>query len=387
MILFMKVAHICLLFYPSKGGIEYHVYYLTQELSSMGVETCVITPNNLRSARYEELGKVRVYRFDPIVKFYKLFICPAMLELLIREDFDIYHLHMPFYVGSEFMYVASKIKHRPLIISYHSDTHSFNEILHLFEKVYDGSFARVSLAKSSKIIGTSRSYLHTSPVVKPFLNKTTVIPYGVDPERFHPKNSGENIKDKYGIDEESMVVLFVGSLEKGHYYKGLNYLLEAFADAVRLDNDLILLIVGDGALRPQYELLAKRIGAYDKTIWAGSVNNVDLPDYYAASDMFVLPSVNRLEAFGIVLLEAMACGKPVICTNLAGVRDKVIDHNAGIVVKPKNVRALRDAILKIADNFELCKEFGENGRKAIESTFIHSKIANKVFSVYEEILA
>lgn len=353
----------------------------------MGVETCIITPNNLCGARYEEPGKVRVYRFDPIIKFYKLFVCPSMLELLVKEDFDIYHLHMPFYVGSEFTYVASEINHKPLVVTYHSDTYSFNEILHLFEKVYDRSFARAPLAKSSKIIGTSRSYLHTSPVVKPFLNKTTVVPYGVDPERFHPKNSGENIKDKYGIDGKSVVVLFVGSLEKGHYYKGLNYLLEAFAGAIRINSDLILLIVGDGALRPQYELLAKRIGVYGKTIWAGSVDNVDLPDYYAASDMLVLSSINRLEAFGIVLLEAMACGKPVICTDLAGVRDKVVEHNTGIVVKPKNVRALRDAILKLADNFELCKEFGENGRKAVESTFIHSQIANKVFSVYEEILA
>jgi glycosyltransferase involved in cell wall biosynthesis len=206
------------------------------------------------------------------------------------------------------------------------------------------------------------------------------IPNGVDIERFSPALDGSEIRSQLNITNDDPVVLTV----RAHVPKnGIEYLIRASAIVVKKCNNAKFIIGGKGPLREYHELLARKLGVSKNVIFAGYIPKNQLPYYYAASDLFVTPSV--IEAFGLVTTEAMACGKPVIGSDVSGIPDTIIDGANGFLVKPKAPQDLADKILYVIEHPESAKKMGEKGREMAEEKFDIKKRIEKIFRLYSDL--
>ena len=209
----------------------------------------------------------------------------------------------------------------------------------------------------------------------------------MDTEKFKPKND-ENDKtknDKIKNNELAVKIkkiLFVGGLDQAHYFKGVNYLLEAVAKLPSTNWQLI--IVGDGNLKPGYEDLAKKLNIASQVNFLGNkLNSAELAMIYRNADLFVLPSINSNEAFGIVLLEALASGVPVIASNLPGVRAVFENEIQGLICPPQDVANLKDKITKILTNSELQQKMSLAARKLVLEKYSLEKVEEKLLNIFK----
>jgi glycosyltransferase involved in cell wall biosynthesis len=196
-----------------------------------------------------------------------------------------------------------------------------------------------------------------------------VIPYGVEIERFSPLIKGDEIRNKFGLGNGEKIILTVQRL---HVRKGVQFALEAFSEVEKKYRDVKFLIVGDGPEKKVLLRLAEDLAIKDKVIFAGAVENSDLPQYYAAADIFAFHSI--YEGFGIVMLEAAASGKPIVTTESGGSLDIVRNGLNGLLVPAKDSRALADAIMKVLENPELGVSFGRKAREIAEQEFSWDKL-------------
>jgi rhamnosyl/mannosyltransferase len=223
-----------------------------------------------------------------------------------------------------------------------------------------------------RIIATSPHYVESSPWLWPVREKCTVIPLGVDVSRFIPAVRPRN---------ESFEVLFVGRLR---YYKSLDTLLKALLDAPKTR----LTVVGTGPMQASWQALAQELGLADRVTFVGEIDEANLPAQYQQADLFVLPANARSEAFGTVLLEAMASGLPCITTELGtGTSWIVQDKVTGFVVPPNNPQALAKAIGSLQGNEALRQQFGQAARARVKGEFSEEIMINRIIQLYQELLA
>jgi rhamnosyl/mannosyltransferase len=203
----------------------------------------------------------------------------------------------------------------------------------------------------------TRAHVERSDVLQPFIDKVRVIPYLVDLRRVTASRDHPLAARVRAFAAGSTVVLAVGRLV---YYKGMDVLLEALAATTGPR----LVIVGDGPLRPRLNAIAERLGVAGRVLWLGTLSDDDLAAAYYASQVFVLPSVAPSEAFGIVQVEAMAAGLPVVSTKLGtGVEEVNRDGETGITVRPSNTGELASAITRLVDDLALRQRFGAQARE------------------------
>ena len=212
--------------------------------------------------------------------------------------------------------------------------------------------------------------------------KITVIPAGIDINCFIPSNDGKRWRKKLNIYDKK-VVLCMGKL---NYLKGIHYLIEAFRKIADKNKDTMLVIAGSGSKAEEKRLhnLVSSFGIEDRVIFTGWVNYSDVPYLHAAPDIFVHPSL--LEGTPLVILEAMATGKPVIATGIAGVPDMITDGIDGFLVEEKNVEQIAEKLSVLLDDEALCKKFGQNARKKVEEKFNWDMIAEQILDVYEGVI-
>ena len=375
----MNIAEISAIFPPYLSGTGNVCYHNAIELAKLGHNVTVFT-SRFPNIDYIYPDIIKVNRYKPI---FHIGNAPLISELLDIKDFDIVHLHYPFYFGGEIIYLNSKLRKQKYIITYHQDV-IFEGLMNIIPKIHYSTLAKMIINNANKICITSFDHANNS-FIKGIVNKRRndiiEIPNGVDVNRFNPKVDGDPIRKKYLINNEK-IILFVGTLDKAHYFKGVEYLLKSFR---QLRNHYAkLIIVGDGELKKYYELLSQKLGVDSNIIFAGKVTDNDLPKYYSASDLLVLPSISAGEIFGLVLVEAMSTGKPVISTNLPGVRTVVDDNINGFIVKPKNVEDLTSKIDYILENDSIGKEFGRNGRKKVENSYSWGKIGKRLEKLMKE---
>jgi len=204
-----------------------------------------------------------------------------------------------------------------------------------------------------------------------------VIPYGIPLEQFRICDTAavERVKAQYG----GRLIITTGRLI---YYKGFEYLIQAMRNV-----DGHLLIAGDGSLRGELEAQTRALHLQDKITFLGEIHNDDIAPYYHAADVFALASIARSEAFGIVQLEAMACGKPVVNTNLdSGVPWVSQDGVTGITVPPRDPFALAAAITKLLDDDSLRAEYGQAARLRVEKEFTQDLMIARLLETYGEVL-
>lgn len=372
----MKIAQVTHSFPPYMSGTGNACYHNAIELAKLGHDVTVYT-YDFPNQKYEYDEKITVKKLPYLFKLGNTAFTPGLLNL---KGFDVIQLHYPFFFGAEFVYIVSKLRKMRYVISYHNDAIS-GGLIGLYFKFYKNTVMKLILSGSDRIIISSYDYGNNS-FLKNYIRgnpkKIVEIPYGVDVDRFNQDVQCDDIKKQHGLDGNK-TVLFVGGLDKPHYFKGLDYLIESIA---KIKNSGVkLLIVGDGDLKDHYIDTARVAGVGDRVIFAGKISDEDLPKYYSSCDVFVLPSVTTGESFGLVLVEAMASGKPVIASDLPGLRAVVDDGKNGFLASPKDADAIAIRIEELLNNPELSKSCGENGRKKVEEKYSWSIIGKQLEKV------
>jgi glycosyltransferase involved in cell wall biosynthesis len=354
-------------YYPHhRGGMESHLQALCNGLRPhVGVR--VLVANKSRMGMGDRVEGIAVGRLGRVMDLAGAPLCPAMSSRIRESGAELVHLHLP-NPTAVLAYLMSGHRGR-LVVSYHSDVvrqkvlgAAFNPILHNL------------LARSDAIVVATRDYLDSSPVLPRYRDRCHIIPYGVDVDQFtREEQAVARIRAEHG----DRIILSVGRLV---YYKGY----ESLIDAMPMVQGR-LLIVGDGPLRSALEERARRLGVGDRVVFLGDVD--DPTPYYHAADVFVLASIARSEAFGIVQLEAMACGVPVVNTALAsGVASVSRNGESGITVEPGRPIELATAIMRLLENPELRASLGRRGRSRVEAEFSDRLMIERTLQLYHQVM-
>jgi glycosyltransferase involved in cell wall biosynthesis len=356
-------------FYPPQvGGIEMHLQALCGELRKTH-DVRVIVANH---RRYDEQGVfdgVAVTRLASHFSLAGVPFCASMPSLIRRSKADIVHIHLPNPMGVA-AYLASG-RRGCLIATWHSDVVRQKTLARIFAPL-----ERRFLRECRALIATSPNYLHSSAILSQHHARCAVIPYGIPLDCF---NAGEDESAAIRVRYGPRIALTVGRLV---YYKGIEHLIEAMTQV-----NATLLIIGDGPLRLQLERRARKAGVGERVVFIGEMSNDRLAPYYKACDLFVLPSIARSEAFGIVQLEAMACGKPVINTSLtSGVPFVSLDGVTGITVPPAAPGALAGAMNRLFDNCELAARYGRAAKERVHAEFSLSRMVDRTLDLYDEVM-
>jgi glycosyltransferase involved in cell wall biosynthesis len=365
----MKVCLVSKHFIPYVGGLEVRVLGLARWLAGKGDSVIVLTSHERGTKSSEVIDGVVVRRSTVVLDVFNALFTPGILFDLIREEYDVIDVNLPDPVNSIFAYFASVLRRKPLFVTYHADIIREGIIYMPFKLVY-APLEWLVLKRARKIFVTSPNYASSSLSLKGFLSKTVVAPSFVEFGRYSRRTTKTDVRKTLSLGGK--MVLFVGRLVA---YKGVEYLLDAAAEVP----DASFVIVGDGVLSDGLRQKAKELNL-NNVVFAGHVSDDDLPDYYLACDVFVLPSVTRQEAFGLVLVEAMAFGKPVISTNFSGMPYVVGD--AGLLVEPRNPKALAEAVRKIISDPELAVKLGANGKKRVEELFEKDVVCKGIRETY-----
>jgi glycosyltransferase involved in cell wall biosynthesis len=215
--------------------------------------------------------------------------------------------------------------------------------------------------------------------------KVIAIPPGVDTERFSPGEKDEDLLERYGCNSLfHKVLLFVGGLDSAHYFKGLSFLTETLGDLSE-DTPVRLIVVGDGDLREEYEREVRSMGMEEVVKFAGKVSDDELPLFYRSADAVILPSLDSSEAFGIVLIEAMSSGKPVLASNLPGVRTVVDQGGAGYVFPVGNKKECLEMIHKLLLDEDTYDTLAHHARNRAVDHYSKEIVLKKLIEVYENL--
>jgi glycosyltransferase involved in cell wall biosynthesis len=367
----MNVLHVYKDYAPVLGGIENHVRLLAENQAAEGNQVTVLVTSRTAHTTMEEMNGVEVIKAARLAHIASTPISVMLPWHLAHQQPHVTHLHYPYPVGE-----ASQLffgRSDRLILSYHANIVRQASILRFYRPLLDRL-----LAKVDKILVASPQAMEGSPLLQPYRNKCVLVPYGIDRRPFLVRRPDEvrALHKRYG---GGPWLLFVGVLR---YYKGLQYLLQAMP-GIRAR----LMIVGDGPMGPQLRVQAQSMGLGERVVFAGRVSEEELPAYYQAADIFVLPSSERSEAYGLVQVEAMTSGLPVVCTELHTGTTFVNRHGeSGLVVPPKDPAALASAIQALLDDDALCRRLGQ-GAHARSEIFAAEDMLRTIQKLYVDPLS
>ena len=365
----MRVVQLGKYYYPFMGGIETHLEVLCRGLGARADVEAVVFNTEARTTR-EVIDGVRVTRCAQLVRLASNSISLAMVSELSRREYDILHLHVPNPLAAAAYLAARKPSHHRLVITHHSDI-----VRQATTRKLVLPMMRMLMERADAIVATSPDYLESSEELARFKAKCEVIPYGIDLDRLRPTSEHLARAEELRRASAPPVTLAVGRLI---YYKGFDVAVRAMTEAPGT-----LVVVGDGPLRTELETLAAKLGVASRVHFVGEVHNHALVPYYLSSDILVMPSVARSEAFGIVQLEAMACGVPVVNTQLrSGVTFASRDGETGLTVPPGDVEALAAAIRTLSESHVDRKRYGAAAEARARTEFAAPRMVARHWSLY-----
>ena len=374
----MKIALVSPYDFAHPGGVASHISSLEQQFTRMGHVVKIIAP---ASRAIKDFGDrfITIGRPYPIPSSgsvirvpISLHLAPTIKRTLAREQFDIIHLHEPFMpmLCSAIVRLSSNTVN---VGTFHA---AEGKPGYNWGRPFSTWMIRGRLHNLHGKIAVSKAShdYHSKYIPGPF----EIIPNGIDLEPF----SDEVVPFEKYLDGKKNI-LFVGRLE---FRKGLNYLLNAFLLVKRERPDIRLIVVGPGTrLRRRYERWVHKNGLEKDVVFVGFVSNEDKARYYKTADIFCAPAISR-ESFGIVLLEAMASGKPVVASNIPGYASVVSDGEDGILVPPQNYNELARALKTLLDDEKLCNQMGAKGR-AKSRNFSWELVAQRVMNYYIRVIS
>jgi rhamnosyl/mannosyltransferase len=367
----LQILHLGKYYTPDRGGIETVVETLCRG-ERPAVETQALVLNTVNRTTGETLSNVPVRRVASVATVGSVSVAPALPLWLSRAAADVIVLHEPNPMALLAYAIARPTA--PLVVWIHS------EVIRpkLQYRLFYHPLLAFALRRAVRIVVASPPMLEM-PVLTRYRHKCTVIPYGLERPRYRLSGVTASRVQAIRSRTTSPIVLFVGRLVP---YKGVDVLLRAVKDL-----DVLTVIVGDGPCRTSLTALAIDSGLGDRVRFMGDVTDAELLAWYHACDVLVLPSVTRQETFGIVQLEAMVCGHPVISTALQTGTSWVNQHErTGIVVKPDDVCALRGALERLLADPELRDQLGDAGRRRVIETFTAEAMCRATVSLYEDVV-
>lgn len=372
----LRVLQVGRYFPPHVGGVETLVYNLTSGLNARGIQCDVLCSNKEAVYQLDEFDRFKVHRTRSYGQVLSVSITPQLISKFrkICSQFDIVHLHHPDPIATAALFFAQPSC--KVVIHWHSDILRQKIPLILFKPLQSWM-----LGRADAIIATSPNYASGSAHLAPFREKVHVIPIGITP--LDAKSSRKEIQVNKTWAGKRKVVFSLGRLV---YYKGFEQLIDA---ADFLDDTYLILIGGSGPLKRRLEnrIAAKRLG--EKVRFLGEIPPEELAAYYDLADIFCLPSTYKTEAFGIVLLEAMSFGKPLVTTNLpdSGISWVNQDQVTGLTVPPNDAKQLAQAIKKIASDESLARQFSTAARKRFYEKFTSETMVESTVRLYASIMA
>jgi glycosyltransferase involved in cell wall biosynthesis len=381
------------------------IYDLARHLVRKGVKIDVIAPHDCHCPRHESLDDIRIHRFPYFFPLRYQRLCygagilknlrakpPLFVQLpffLFSETIftsiwsrkikpDLFHSHWIFPQGLTGAFL-SRMQAIPHITSIHgSDVHGLNHpaMNYLHSLVVRHSAActvnsRTTAERAQKFSGEKR---------------TLLIPMGVDIDIFKPIPHGDFLW-RGSKKDCGKVILYVGRLID---VKGVEYLVRAFPGVWKRNRDAELLIIGNGPKKKELKNLADKLEIGHRVHFIGGVPHQELPRYYSLASVFVLPSVvteaGEKEGLGVVLLEAMACGTPVIGTRVGGIPDTIRDGETGLLVKEKDPEDLASKINRVLMDEDLRRGLVKRGKSFVGSNFSWEIVAEEFLGLYTEVL-
>ena len=368
----MKIAMVCPYDFTWPGGVTTHVGQLARELGKLGHEVQVLAPHSPSREVPDIEQFIPLGRSVPLPSGGSIarvslswWLLPKVRDLLRREKFDIVHLHEP--MAPILPLCVLELSKSVNIGTFHAS--------YSHQRLY--TFTRPIIKRWHKRL---HGVIAVSPAALRYVNKAfpadyVIIPNGIDVDHFakHPNPWPQFQDGKTNI-------LFVGRLEKR---KGLKYLLEAYSRLKWDLPDIRLIVVGPGQPdRDSYRILGAR--SLRDVEFVGKVSYDDLARYYATADIFCTPATGA-ESFGIVLLEAMASGKPVVASDIEGYKGILTHDQEGLLVPPKDAKALSEALALLIRDPESARRMGASGRQTVEK-YRWSIVASQVAEYYENCL-
>ncbi len=360
-------------FYPIKGGIEKVMYDLTLGLSNKKIECdmlCTIE-KKYQEIKLNDYGKIICCPY-----FLKFAATTFSLHLIYKlrricNSYDLIHIHHPDPMACLALYLSG-FKGK-IIVHWHADIVKQKRLMRLYKP-----FQTWLLNRASLIIGTTPFYIKSSPFLKEFQHKSIYLPIGVD--KLKPNEEEVQVLRKQFKNKK--IIFSLGRLVD---YKGFKYLIDA---ARYLNDDFIVLIAGDGPNRKEYEEQINTFKLADRVKLLGYISEKEKENLFGACDIFCLPSIHKAEAFGIVQIEAMSIGKPIVTTKIdgSGVHWVNFHEVSGINVTVKNSIELSLAIKEILKDKEIYKNYSLNAKSRFKYLFTKKEMINKCISIYNETL-
>ncbi|MBI3450670.1 MAG: glycosyltransferase [Acidobacteria bacterium] len=369
----MKVLQVGKYYFPVMGGMENHLGLLCGQLRGSCDLEIVVSHTKPRTTR-EAVDGLPVTRCLEVGHVASTSLCPTMPWVLSHRRYDLIHIHFPHPMAVVSYLLSRKPVRHKVVVTYHSDIVKQVRLLKLY-----APFMESVLGRASAIICSSPDYIESSETLRKFRSKCRVIPLGIDLARFDVTpaiaEAAAKIRARFG----GPVALGVGRLI---YYKGFEHAVEAMRAV-----DGQLLIIGVGPLREALESRALACGVASRVHFLGRISDEEIASYYAACDVFILPSVARSEAFGLVQLEAMASRRPVINTSLDSGVPFVSRHGeTGLTVEPASSAALASAMRTLFADPGRARSLGEAGRARAEAEFSKEVMGQRTRALYDEIL-
>jgi rhamnosyl/mannosyltransferase len=363
----MNILHIYKDYYPVLGGMENHIRTLAEAQAQRGHTVTVLATARGRRSEEETLNGVRIIKAARLATVASTPLSAELPRRLRALRPDLTHLHLPYPVGELAQLFWGR--GRKYVVTYHAE--ATRPLQRLIMLGYAPFFRRV-LRGAACVLATSPNYMRTSPFLRVLGDHVSIVPLGSDPQRFAPGLRS---------NDQPFAILFVGVLR---HYKGVDDLIRALA---LLPEPARLVIGGAGPLRAEWEGLGDRLGLTGRIRFLGRVPDEDLPALYQSADVLVLPALNRAEAFGTVLVEAMLSGLPCVTTEIGSGTSYVVEEGVtGFVVPPRTPQALAHALTRLLTEPALRAQFGTAGRERALKLFTVDRMLAQVEGIYAEVL-
>jgi glycosyltransferase involved in cell wall biosynthesis len=376
--------------YPPRiiGGISRHCQGLAEALAQMGNEVSIVTISHGELPSYEEKNGVKIFRvnanrmlddfIDWVLDFNTL-LNDKVSKLYQESPFDVLHIHdwLTVFAGE-----SIKNEKIPFITTVHSteygrSNHSNSVLSNNIRKLEDQM-----ISYSDEIIVASKFMEYdVKSQYLPDPYKVNVIPNGIDVSRYSIQVDKITIRRMYGVTEEDYLILYVGRLEP---VKGIDYIIKSAPIILEKYPKSKFIVVGEGGFKDKLVKMAQSNGSKDSIFFTGFLKDKALDRLILSSDIFTIPSI--YEPFGIVALEAMAAGIPIVASNVGGLSEILNNEYNGILFPPRDHNSLAEGVIKLLDDSELYHKIRNNGKVLVSKKFTWSQIAEETIKVYDKAL-
>jgi glycosyltransferase involved in cell wall biosynthesis len=380
----MKIGFITPFFSPVAGGSAIVPYQLAKHLVRKGHKVFIFTSNFGRNlAKFDDENELVIIESKIKLKMANILYTPSLkFDLENSDELDILHFHNFRTYQNYVAYNYAKTTNMPYILQAHGSIPRLGKSI--LKLIYDIFFGYQLLRDATKVIALSHVEAEQYRAMGVPEEKIAIIPNGIDLSEYVNLPPKGAFKKKFNIPEDGKIILYLGRI---HKIKGIDILIKAYAYMRNKMNlrDIVLVIAGpdDGYLN-EAKRLAQALDVSNHVLFTGPLYGEDKMAAYIDSEVYVLPS--RYETFPMAILEAYACGKPVVASEVGGLRDLVKNGETGLLFKPEDVKQLAERISNILNDDKMAEEMGLRGRNFVEEDFTIEKIIEKLEKLYEEVV-